>query len=435
LFLNVIMASSLWYLNSVWISFDCFIIAPGEREFRRAQKAHVTMALAWAAGLVAALLALPSAVLFLEIMAASLVPRPRAALAVAAERRRLAILVPAHNESIGLLPTLDDLRRQLRDGDRLLVVADNCSDDTAAVAAEAGAEVAVRSDLARIGKGYALDFGIQYLARDPPEVVIVVDADCRLGDCAIDQLAAACAESGRPCQALDLLTAPNGSTINHQVAEFAWRVKNWIRPLGLQALGLPCQLMGTGMAFPWTVIQAARLSSGSIAEDLKLGLELTAAGHAPLFCPSALVTSHFPNSVQATTTQRQRWEQGHLDLIRQAPGMIATALRRRDLRFLALILDLTVPPLALLGMLLLAGSAFTGLAAVGGVSYLPFILCLASLMLVALATSLAWIRNGRDVLPLNSLILVAPYLVSKLRLYLALISGRRASGWIRTDRK
>ena len=52
-------------------------------------------------------------------------------------------------------------------------------------------------------------------------------------------------------QILDLMTAPEDSPINYRVAEFAWRVNNWVRPLGLAALGLPCQLMGTGMAFPW----------------------------------------------------------------------------------------------------------------------------------------------------------------------------------------
>jgi hypothetical protein len=73
---------------------------------------------------------------------------------------------------------------------------------------------------------------------------------------------------GRPVQALYLMMAPADSQINYKVAEFAWRVKNWLRPLGLRALGLPCQLMGTGMAFPWEVIRRADLASASLVEDL-----------------------------------------------------------------------------------------------------------------------------------------------------------------------
>ena len=57
-------------------------------------------------------------------------------------------------------------------------------------------------------------------------------------------------------------------------------MKNWVRPLGLSNLNLPCQLMGTGMAFPWELIRSANLASGSIVEDTKLGLEL-ASGRTP----------------------------------------------------------------------------------------------------------------------------------------------------------
>ncbi|MFX5972557.1 glycosyltransferase, partial [Acinetobacter baumannii] len=78
-------------------------------------------------------------------------------------RSRVAILVPAHNESEGLRPTLIEINSQLGSGDRLVVVADNCTDDTATIAAAAGADVVVRHDLSRIGKGFALDAGVRHL--------------------------------------------------------------------------------------------------------------------------------------------------------------------------------------------------------------------------------------------------------------------------------
>ena len=139
-----------------------------------------------------------------------------------------------------------------------------------------------------------MDFGLKHLSQDPPAIVIVIDADCRIAEGTIDQLAATCAATHRPVQALNLMTAPDESPINYRVAEFAWRVKNWVRPSGLNALNLPCQLMGTGMAFPWELIRSADLAHGSIVEDVKLGLDLAQAGSPPLFCPSAEVKSHFP---------------------------------------------------------------------------------------------------------------------------------------------
>ena len=118
--------------------------------------------------------------------------RPPSIAAQAGPAIRVAVLVPAHNESAGLQGTLADIKGQLRSGDRLLVVADNCTDDTAVVARASGAEVTERQEPEKIGKGYALAWGLRQLDVDPPEAVIMVDADCRLAVGTIDQLAMAC---------------------------------------------------------------------------------------------------------------------------------------------------------------------------------------------------------------------------------------------------
>jgi cellulose synthase/poly-beta-1,6-N-acetylglucosamine synthase-like glycosyltransferase len=383
----------------------------------------------------AGLLALPTAVLLAEILAAAWIGERTPPLPRRAARPKVAVLVPAHNEGARIVPTLQDIKAQLADGDRLIVIADNCDDGTAAVAAEAGAEVVERNDRARIGKGYALDFGVRHLSARPPAIVIVIDADCRLAEGAIEQLAAQCSASGRPAQALYLMQAPERSSLNYQVAAFAWRVKNWVRPLGSSALGLPCQLVGTGMALPWDALRSIDLASGEIVEDLKLGLDLAAAGHAPVFCPSAVVTSEFPSSDAGAQTQRQRWEEGHVGLIMSAvPRMLLLGLRRRDKGLIAMALDLAVPPLALLMLLLLAALAITGLAAAAGLSPLAFQITAAASLAFALSSLVAWWRYGRAVLPVGALLLIGPYVVAKLWLYARLIAGRRAARWIRTDR-
>jgi len=382
-------------------------------------------------------LAVPVAVFLVEVIAAiafpqqdSLVPRNQDC------RRSVAVLVPAHNESIGLLPTLADIKAQMRALDRIVVVADNCADDTAAVAAAAGADVVVRNDPERKGKGYALAWGLRHLDMDPPDIVIVLDADCRLSDSAVDRLVAACAVVHRPVQALDLMVAPEGSQIKSRVVEFAWRVKNWVRPLGLKALGLPCQLMGTGMAFPWDVIRSADLASGSIVEDLKLGLELTMAGKAPLFCPSAIVTSDFPSSVEGVQSQRARWEQGHIGMIlTAAPSLIFAAMTRGNANLLALAFDLAVPPLSLLGMLVMGMTAVAGLATLFGASSAAMFVSTTSLVGFIGAVFLSWLKYGRDILPPRALLLIASYVFGKLPLYLKILVFKSGRQWIRTDRR
>jgi cellulose synthase/poly-beta-1,6-N-acetylglucosamine synthase-like glycosyltransferase len=383
----------------------------------------------------AVLLAVPAATLFLEVLIAILFPPRLFNGENERSRDRIAVLIPAHNEGAGIVPTLADIRGQLQPGDRLLVVADNCTDDTAEVATSAGAELTVRSDMRRIGKGYALDWGIDRLTEDPPAIVVVIDADCRLAPGTLNQLANACAQSHRPVQSLYLMTSPAGSAINHQVAEFAWRVKNWVRPLGLRAMALPCQLMGSGMAFPWEIIRSADLSSGFIVEDLKLGLELAAAGHAPLFCPTAVVTSTFPTSERAAKTQRQRWEHGHIGLIlTKSPYLLLSAMRKGNKDLLALTLDLLVPPITLLVLLLTVMVFVTAIAALANASLYPLWISLVSAFLMGAGAVLAWAKYGRDILPPSSFALIGQYLWGKLSLYRAVLLGRNISRWVRTDR-
>lgn len=384
----------------------------------------------------ATLLAVPTGVFLLEILAAILLPKRELVLETEPGRRgRVAVLVPAHNESVGLRPTLTDLKSQLRSGDRLLVVADNCDDDTARVAASMGAEVTVRNDPTKIGKGYALDWGLNHLAKDAPDSLIIVDADCRVEPGAIERLAQVCETLRRPVQALYLMTAPLGPAINHQVAEFAWCLKNQVRPLGLMALGLPCQLMGTGMAFPWDIIRSAELASGFIVEDLKLGLDLAAAGHPPVFCPAAIVKSTFPASAEGSASQRQRWEHGHVGLIlTKAPSLLYLALRGRNLNSLALALDLLIPPLSLFGVILGVMVSAAAIANLVGASPRALLISVTCLLTVVATIVLAWVAFGRDILPFRALASIGPYAAAKIRSYVTVLFGHRVSRWDRADR-
>ncbi len=388
----------------------------------------------WVLVILAGLLAIPTAALCLEIVVGAI--RPQVPTRSSRDpRRRLAVLVPAHNESASITTTLEDIKAQLRAGDRLLVVADNCTDDTAAVARLSGAEVVDRQDSERIGKGYALDWGLRHLDKDPPDVLVMIDADCRLAEGSIARLTGACSMTGRPVQALYLMTVPDGSRINKQIAAFAWRVKNWVRPLGLGGLGLPCQMVGTGMAFPWPVIRTADLASGWIVEDLKLGLDLAAAGHPPLFCPSARVTSQFASSAWGADIQRSRWEHGHImTILKLAPRILCIAIARANFSLLALTLDLAVPPLSLLALLLILMFAITGVAALLGVGSAALMISTACLVGFAMTVGLAWNSYGRDVLPARAISSVPFYILAKLGLYGQILFGKMTAQWIRTDR-
>jgi cellulose synthase/poly-beta-1,6-N-acetylglucosamine synthase-like glycosyltransferase len=381
---------------------------------------------------VACLFLVPVAVLAVEVLVAL---TQRAGNAQwARERLRVAVIMPAHNETLVIARTLRALLPQLQASDRLIVVADNCADDTADVARKERAQVIERTDPIRRGKGYALDFGVRHLESDPPDVVIFVDADCQVAEGSIDQLVGLCGVTGRPVQALYLMNAPEGAGLKTRIAQFAWVVKNQVRPSGLHGLGLPCQLMGTGMAFPWSCISSATLATNHIVEDLKLGLDLARAGLPPVFCPAALVTSEFPTSSEGIQQQRRRWEHGHLGMIlAEAPRMLLTAVMRLNPGLAALALDLSVPPLALLVMLIGALWILSAVFYLLTRAQIPLDVATAEVFLVAAAVLLSWARYGRRILSISDLALSMVYAVSKVPLYARFLVARQRA-WVRSDR-
>lgn len=384
----------------------------------------------------AGLLGIPVAVLLVEVIAALKAPRPAPFEVQELNiEKRVAVVVPAHNESLGLVPTLEDIKPQLGPGDRLIVVADNCTDDTAAVAAASGAEVIVRNDLERIGKGFAMGWGIAHLSKDPPDYVLFVDADCRLQAGLIGGLKRVCQHVQRPVQALFMMRSAENSPINHSFAEFAWILRNWIRPLGLRNLGGPVQLMGTGMMFPWNAINSVPLASGHLVEDLKLGLDLAEAGKAPYFFPFVRVTSTFPTSAKGTESQRQRWVQGHLGTIgRFVPRLLAVGLMRGDINVLVLALDLLVPPLSLLALLIAGTAVLTLSAALLGGAWLPALIACGNLAGFILCILLAWSKFGRQVFPVHAASSFGAFALNKIKFYSRMLVGGTAAQWIRTDR-
>jgi cellulose synthase/poly-beta-1,6-N-acetylglucosamine synthase-like glycosyltransferase len=349
---------------------------------------------------------------------------------------RTTVLIPAHNEGAGILPTIRDIQAQLGPNDRILVVADNCTDDTAAIVQATGAEVIVRTDPARRGKGYALEFGVRHLSLNPPDVVVILDADCRLGENTLRYLSDRAMGSGRPVQSLYLMLAPEHAPPGKGVNLFAWRVKNWIRPLGLKLFGLPTQLLGTGMAFPLSLLFERDLGNSRLAEDCALGIALASAGYPPLFVSEARVHSHFPVSQAGSEQQRQRWEKGHLDnIVDLVPGALLKSLRDRNLGLATLAIDMAVPPLSLLVLVTALCEILGGIAIIVGAS--PNALAIPSLstLLLVFGTVLAWTVVGRDVLPLRELFRLPLHAIQKLGFYHRITSGKAPSAWIRTDRK
>lgn len=345
------------------------------------------------------------------------------------------ILVPAHNEQAVIEATLASLRGEQSEHVSLLVVADNCQDDTPRLAERAGARVVRRVDPERRGKGYAIEFGLEELAKDPPEIVVIVDADCRVEPGSIRTLAERARETQRPIQAEYLILPPRLEP-RTAVNALAFLIKNRVRPLGLLRMGLPTQLTGSGMAFPWEVIRKAPPGGSYLVEDMLMGLELARLGSPPLFCPEARIRSELPIRDEAQQKQRRRWEHGHLaTLLQQGPRLVWEGLSRADLSLISLGLDLLVPPLSsfVLGLCVLVG-VNTVLSLGLGLGTGPLALSVGALAAIGASVLLAWIVQGRELVPLRYALLVPGYVFWKLPLYFAFAARRKQATWEQTER-
>lgn len=385
--------------------------------------------------LLSSVVLVPILVLCIQIVAAVIaLKKPQITHVTSSSRPSVAVIVPAHNEALGLGDTLRSILPQLQAQDRLVLVADNCSDNTAAVAREHGVIVLERFHETKRGKGFALDYGMQYLKDSPPEVVMIIDADCQISQHLIDTLAVQCVKLQRPIQANYQMRFPTRGGIKQQIMEFAWLVKNTVRPMGYQWFGLPCQLMGTGMAFTWADLAKADLANGHLVEDMKLGLDLAGVGRAPYFCDSVSVDSYFPTTAQGLATQRMRWEHGHLSLITQAfPHYLPKAVAQGNGMLLAQLMDLAVPPLALLLTLTLGLWLIALCIAWFAASVLPIVVMTIALCLLGFGILIAWYWFARSIISINTLLLAPWVLLMKVPLYLQFIV-RRQVDWVRSKR-
>ncbi len=387
--------------------------------------------------LIIALLLAPTALLTLSFAVEVFVGlRPlRVATIARAQAACAVIIVPAHDEAPILKASLANLKKAASAHARILLVADNCTDSTAEIGRKLGVETIERFDANRRGKGFALDFAKDYLKREPPDVVLIVDADCRIDDESLDVLIQSCAATGRPCQATNLQNPSPDASPPVQLSTFAFFIKNVIRQRALQRLAGRANLLGTGMALPWPIFAQAELATGNIVEDLKLGQELADIGHAPLFVEQATVWSE-AETERNTLSQRNRWEGGFLEnAFRVGPSMLGRSLLNRDIRGSWAAINTMIPPFALLILLDLVAAPVAAAAIwFTTAGSWPLLLLVGSLIVSLAALTLAWRAGGHRFVGAGALWRAPLYILWKLPMYLAFVRGGAPKEWLRTRR-
>lgn len=351
-------------------------------------------------------------------------------------RLRFDIVVPAHNEEAEIAQTVASLRavEYPRSHFRVLVVADNCSDATAARAAAAGAQVLVRHDTERRGKGYALAYAFERSRGDRvADVVVVVDADTLVSPNLLSAFAARFTAGASVVQADYGVRNPHASW-RTRLMTIALAAFHGVRSVARERLGLSCGLRGNGMGFTTSVLEQHPPQAFSIVEDLEYGIHLGYAGVRVEYVHEARVLGHMAVSEGASRTQRRRWERGRQALVRaHVPELLRQAIRRRSALLLDLALDLIVPPIGQLALFSGLGLMTAAVAMLFGAVVAPFVwgAALLGLLLHVLA---GWYVSGVGPRGLVDLLWAPVYVIWKLSLRFG-DRGKTPQEWVRTKRE
>ncbi len=348
-------------------------------------------------------------------------------------------VIPAHDEAESIERTVTSLRTILsQDPARssIWVIADNCTDRTAEIAAAAGARVLERKDPAARGKGYALAFFFSHLLSESQvsdqDAVVVIDADTRIDRGLPAAFAHHLAAGEDWLQGFNAIGNPQDSWRNGLLS-YAFTLVNGTWLMGLDGLRRSVPLRGLAMCFTVRGLRRQPWSAFGLAEDFEFGWILRLAGERVRFVPDAAAFSEIvTENPDAIRKQRQRWESGRKG--------VRSHFTRRVLRSASLtwgekifsLLELRMPTLSQLAFWLAIAIGVNLLAPGVGAADV-FVLARAQVAMIATLTvyftSPLWLL----ILPLRSAsyLFFAPfYMLWKV----SLLFRKAPTTWIRTAR-
>ena len=346
---------------------------------------------------------------------------------------RFGVLVPAHNEEPVIGRTLDSLAKvdYARELYEVFVIADNCDDETEAIARGRRVHVLVRSDEELRGKGYAIAWALDQLPLSELDAVAFVDADSVVDSGFLQEMSDEI-KSGASVVQGRYEVLESGSSVARSLRSISFALVHYVRPLGRSVFGGQCGLKGNGMAISTAVLRDAGWQAFSIVEDSEQSAYLLEKGYKTAFAPDARVFGEMPLTLGGSRSQNLRWESGRVGVAwRWVPRLVRRGLQRRSIVSLEAAVDLLLPPISVIASLALAALAVGALA--GRVE----LMAAAAVALVSLS---AHVVGGMIVakVPVSEwkALLAAPgYLLWKLALYARALTGPGGRSWERTPRE
>lgn len=263
------------------------------------------------------------------------------------EVKTFALIVCAHNEERVIGQLVENLKllnykRQLYD---IYVVADNCKDQTAAVAAKAGALVQERFSDSGKGKGFALEWMFHRLfAMDKKyDAVCIFDADNLVHPNFLKEMNSRLCHGEKIIQGYLDTKNPEDSWVSAMFAISFW-ITNHIWHLAKYNIGLSCVLGGTGMCIDTEVLKRHGWGATCLTEDEEFTMKALMEGIPTTWAHDAVIYDEKPLTFKAAWNQRVRWAQGNFDVAnRYIPKMLYKGIKEHNILLLDGVIDMFQP--------------------------------------------------------------------------------------------
>lgn len=287
---------------------------------------------------------------------------------------RFLVMIPAHNEEAGIASALESLRNLNYPSEcyRVVVIADRCTDKTAAVAGSRNAQCFERFD-GQPGKGAALAWGIQEArqAQIAFDAVVIIDADTLVDR---ELLSAFNVEfqAGREVQqGYNYISNPWASPFTRIMA-VTGVLRNGRYYAGKMAVGLQGMLTGTGMCLGAGILERLGWTAFSVGEDWEFSVELLLGGERIYFNPLAKTFAKESQNFKQASHQRLRWASGRYAVMgSKVWALIRQGIHRGSFSLIDAAVTLVAPNyssqaslalLCLVGSWVIAGDPFWGFA-------------------------------------------------------------------------
>ena len=246
------------------------------------------------------------------------------------KEHRFMAIIPAHNEEKVISNLIESLKNQNYNKDfyDIYVIADNCTDETAKKAKEAGAIVYERFDEEHKTKGYALNWFLQQKIEEdaPYDAFCIFDADN------IVDVNFLKAMNKKLCQGEDVVQGyrdiknPSDSWVSAGYAIFYWTMNRFYH-LARYNLGLSPLINGTGFMVKFDVVKPEGWNTKTLTEDIEFSLKRIIAGKKLGWATDAIVYDEQPVGFKQSWSQRSRWTVGHIQCLKEYTKPLAVAVK------------------------------------------------------------------------------------------------------------